>query len=385
MRSRSLMVSGLGALGVFASVAFAEVPVDQITVAKLPAPTPYRLYLSDVAIPHIVDGKLLIIDGGTLKVQGMVSTAFAGAATLAPDRSEIYVAATYFTRLNRGERIDQVDVYDATTLKLKTEILIPTKRAEALPYRGYVRVSENGRFIFVQNATPATSVSIVDRDAEKFVAEIPTPGCWAIFTPKSSSNRFSTLCGDGTMLTVMLDEKGNPVSRKKSPKFFDPDDDALFIVGERVGDQYAFVSFKGNIQQVDIGGEEAVAHKPWPLVTGIDIKQGWRPGGYQPLAIHEKSGKLYVAVHRKGVEGSHKNPADEVWVFDFANHKRILRTKGKSATTMAVTQGDAPRLFLFDGTKAALHALDATPRQGKLKVLASGGPFGETPTQLDTQ
>ena len=37
---------------------FAEVPVDKITVLNLPPATPYRLYLSDMAISHFFDSKL---------------------------------------------------------------------------------------------------------------------------------------------------------------------------------------------------------------------------------------------------------------------------------------------------------------------------------------
>jgi methylamine dehydrogenase heavy chain len=376
-----------GVLAALASGARAEIPAEQVTVGKLPPATAYRLYLADVAIPHIVDGKLLILDGAALKVQGVVSTGLAGLTTLSPDRAELYVATTYFPRLNRGERHDQLDVYDASTLKLKAEIPIPPKHAQALPYRGYLRASADGRFVFVQNATPATSVSVVDRAANKFVAEIPTPGCWSIFTPKStaSANRFSTLCGDGTMLTVTLDDQGIALSKRKSAKFFDPDADPLFIVGERSGDRYVFISFKGFVHTLDVAGEEAVVGARWPTLTDAQAKRGWRPGGYQPLALHEKSGTLYVGMHRKGAEGSHKNPADEIWVFDLASGKRLARTNGRGATSLAVSQGDQPRLFAFEGGKMAMHAFAALPSKGKIRLLASGGPFGETPTQMDVQ
>ncbi|MDZ4254978.1 MAG: amine dehydrogenase large subunit [Sulfuritalea sp.] len=388
MLPRSLLAFGLGMLCSWAALAAsiaAELPVDRIAVRNLPAATPYRLYLNDAAFPHIIDGKLLIIDGASLKLEGMVGTAYVAHTALSPDRSEIYVATTYYARLNRGERFDQIDVYDALTLKLKTEIALPGKRALALAYKGLIRSSANGRFIFVQNATPASSVSIVDRSAGKFVTEVATPGCWAIYTPASVSDRFSSLCGDGTMLTVVLDDKGNVVGRKKSAAFFDPDDDALFVSGEKIGDRYYFASFKGHLQPVDIGGDVALAPPRWSLVPAADAKGRWRPGGYQLMAVHEQSGMLYVGMHRNGAEGSHKNPADEIWAYDLASGKRLARSPAAGTTTLAVTQGAAPRLLAFDGTKAMLNAFNATPQQGRLKRLGSGGPFGETPTLMDTQ
>lgn len=378
---RVVPFSLLVALAGTALPSLAELPVEQVKVASLPAAHPYRLYYTDVALPHIPDGKLTVIDGRTLKVEGMVSTGMFAQSTLAPDRSEIYVMTTYYTKLNRGERSEEILVYDARTLALKAEIPYPSRHAQALPYVGTLRTSGDGRFILVQNATPATSVSIVSRQAGKLVAEVPTPGCYIVY-PARSSNRFSTLCGDGTMLTVTLDDEGNPVSKKKTAKFFDPDEDALFVSAAQDGDNYHFVSFKGNVVSVNVAGETAVPDKPWPLAAATEAKQGWRPGGYQPVALHQGSGTLYVGVHPKGKEGSHKDPAREIWVYDLKAKSRVARVKTPHATGLAVSQGEAPRVFAFDTEKAAIMAFDGGR---KLKQVVAAGGFGDTPTQLEVQ
>src|ERR1019366_3205149 len=72
-------------------------PFEQVTTAKLPPATPYRIYLSDFSINHVADGRLNVIDGDALKLQGMVATGFAGLPALAPDRSELYSATTSST------------------------------------------------------------------------------------------------------------------------------------------------------------------------------------------------------------------------------------------------------------------------------------------------
>jgi methylamine dehydrogenase heavy chain len=365
-----------------ACCAHADVPIDKITVMNLPPANPYRLYLSDMAISHFVDSKLMIIDGQSLNVIGHVALGMTGHATLTPDQSEILVSTAYMTKLNRGERIGEMDVYDATTLKLKAEISVPPKHAQSMPYRGSIRVSADGRWAFMQNATPASSVTVVDRVAGKFVTEVPTPGCWLIYVPQSVSDRFSTLCGDGTMLTVRLDAEGKPLERKKNAKFFDPDDDALFTSGAQLGDNYTFVSFKGNVQTVNVAGDIAVAETPWSLVTAAETKAGWRPGGYQPVALHDRSGRIFVGMHPKGKEGSHKAPAKEIWAFDTASKKRIARVPGHHATVIAASRGDAPRVFAYSTEKSTLAVFDAA---GKLKHLKTAGPFGELATQLDVQ
>ena len=383
MFPKALNAAAVGlALGLAASAACAELPVDTLGVATLPPADPYRLYLSDMVISHFVDGKLLIIDGKTFKVQGHVALGLAGHATLSPDRSEILVATAYFTKLNRGERFAELNVYDAITLKLKAEISVPSKHSQSMPYRGAVRSSADGRFVFMQNATPASSVTVVDRTAGKFASEVPTPGCWMIYPAQSSPNRFSTLCGDGTMLTVTLDGDGKAASRKKSRKFFDADDDALFVSAEQNGDNYSFLSFKGNVQNVNVGGEEAVPGEPWPLVTAADVKAGWRPGGYQPLTIQQKSNRLYVGMHPKGKEGTHKDAAKEIWAFDLASKKRIGRVPRHHSTVVSVTQGDAPRLYGLSTEKGTLAMFDAGQ---KLRHMKTEGPFAEFGTQLDPQ
>jgi methylamine dehydrogenase heavy chain len=358
---RGTIAAGRTAAAMFAlagGLAAAQ-PAEEVGVVKLAPATPYRVYLTDFAINHVVDGRLYVIDGDALKLEGMVATGFAGLPTLSPDRAELYVATTYYPRLSRGERTDVVDVYDTATLAWKAEIVIPPKHAQALPYRGVIRPSADGRFVFVQNATPASSVTVVDVKARKFVAEVPTPGCWIVLPAATAATRFSTLCGDGTLLTVTLDDEGKPKGQKRSDRFFDPDADPLFVQAESIGDRYHFVSFKGKVHVAHVGGEQATFEAPWSLVGGQDAAGGWRPGGYQPLALHEASGRIFVAMHAKGKEGSHKDPAAEIWAFDLAKKTRVARAPGHNAVAIAVSRNTQPRLFALDALKQALVVYDA--------------------------
>jgi hypothetical protein len=166
-------------------------PLETLTVQPLEPAGPKRLYLSDVALPHIVDGKLHVIDGDTMRYRGLVATGYAGQATLSADRRTLYVATSYYTRLSRGERTDVVDVYDAGTLAHSHEIVIPPKHAQALNYKGLIAVSADDRWVFVQNATPAVSVSVVDTRARTFVQEIDTPGCWTVQPVRSPATTCS--------------------------------------------------------------------------------------------------------------------------------------------------------------------------------------------------
>jgi methylamine dehydrogenase heavy chain len=358
----------------------ADFVAEQVTIGKLPPANPARMYVSDVAISHIVDGRMHIVDGETLKYQGVVGTGFTGLATLSPDRSEIYVATTYLSRLNRGERTDTLDIYDSTTLNLKEEIIIPPKHAQALPYKGVIAVTGDGRFVVVQNATPASSLAVIDRKASKYVTEIPTPGCWSILMAKTSQRRFTTVCGDGTLLTITLDEQGMPADQQRSERLFDPDKNPVFTQTENEGDEYLFLGFYGDILSANLGGPKAVIGESWSLLDEKDRKEGWRPGGYQPFAWHPASKRLYVAVHPAGAEGSHKNPAAEVWAFDTQSRKRVARVPGENTVALAVSHEDKPRLFGIDPLTAGLLRYETVPA---LKFVQRQDGFGEAPILIE--
>lgn len=365
-----------------AGAARAELAVETVTtLEKLPAAHPYRLYYTDVALPHLSDGKMVIIDGRTLKIEGMVSTGSFAQTAVSPDRSEIYVATTYYTKLNRGDRFEEILVYDANTLALKAEIPYPARHSQSLPYLATLRTTGDGRFILVQNATPATSIGVVDRQLGKMVAEIQTPGCFGVY-PAQTSLRVSTLCGDGKMLTISLDAQGQPTTRQKSEQFFDPDGDALFVAPAQDGDLYYFPSFKGDIVSVNVGAEVAKAADRWSMLTAADKKQGWRPSGFQPIALHAASGTLYAGLHSKGYEGSHKDPMQEIWVFDMSSKKRVSRNKTPAAFGLAVSKGAAPRVFAYNTEHSSIIAFDGGR---KLKKVAEKGGFADTPSQLEVQ
>jgi methylamine dehydrogenase heavy chain len=190
----------------------------------------------------------------------------------------------------------------------------------------------------------------------------------------------STLCGDGTMATVVLNGNGEAASRTLSASMFDGDKDAWFIAGEQDGDVYRFVSFLGNINVVNVGGNTAQLEETWGMVrSAAERKQAWRPGGFQPLAVHPGSKRLYVAMHQGGAEGSHKNPAREIWVFDLKTKKRVGRLPGHDAVALT-TSSNGKRLLAIDIMKLNLMAIELGAKP-KSRVLTQ---VGDIPIQVDS-
>jgi methylamine dehydrogenase heavy chain len=104
------------------------------------------------------------------------------------------------------------------------------------------------------------------------------------------------------------------------------------------------------------------------------VDGGWRPGGYNIVAAHRASGRVFVGMHPNGAEGSHKTPAQEIWALDPKAKKVLARAPGHNALALTVNQNGAPLLFLLkEGT--GLVALD--PDQG-LAVVSEMEGVAET-------
>lgn len=371
------------ALAASAGLARADLPVEELKGGtRLPPATQHRLYVMDAVFNHLVDSRVNIYDGDTMKFLGLVPTSFNGHMTVSADGKDIYVMTTYYERLNRGKRTDVVEAWDAETLTPKFEVPIPQKRAQALNYRNYLRQSTDGGLLLVQNATPASSVTVVDLKTRQFADEVTAAaGCWSIIVLPSRPRSFASICGDGALLTVDLDQAGKPMGQQRSQPMFEPEKDPIFTHTENLGNTFYFVSYNGNVYSADFSGKDAVFGKPWSLLDASGKDQGWRPGGYNLLAVNQASKRLYVGMHPNGAEGSHKTPAAEIWVYDLATRKRVARVPGKNALSMSVSQDDQPRLYTLDGGNVNIY--DAAPAAPVFKGTIQAA--GETALQVEPQ
>ena len=285
-------------------------PTDLGRVERLPEQAgAHWFWLSDVMLHRTAlfdaDRSALL---GTITA-GSPGVGFVISPLFSRGRHEIYLAETYYARGVRGERTDVVTVYDGRTLAPLHEIPLPPHRAEYFPGIAANALSDDGRFMAVFNLTPATSLSIVDVVARRFVAEVPTPGCSLVYA--GGARRFFMLCANGEALVVTLDETGEARAVTRTAPFFDPRADPITEKAVRAGTVWYFVSFEGRIHPVDVSGEALRFPEPWTLLEPADA--GWRIGGQQHLAVHARSGRLYVLVHRGGPD-THKVAGTEVWV-----------------------------------------------------------------------
>jgi len=314
-----------------ASAARAQLPPDQMTSYKLSEPQPHWAFILDSVFLAPMVSKVHIVDLDKNKLLGQVDGGYFSNFEMAPDHRELYMIDTFYSRAWHGTRSDAVSIFDAKTLLYKGEIPIPPKRLLIVPKINTTGVTPDGRFLMVANLTPATSVSVVDLKSRRFVGEIETPGCVQVLI--AGNRKFASMCADGSLLTVQVDDSGKLRARKQSNPFFDPSKDPVFDQPVIVGTTAYFDSYHGQIYPVDLSGDTAQAQPGWSLTSDDDKKANWRPGGWLSIAVSEKGDRLYVLMHQGG-EWTHKQPGKEVWVFDTAHKIRTgrfaLKTDGYS-------------------------------------------------------
>jgi methylamine dehydrogenase heavy chain len=346
----------------------------------LPAvPSPHWVWVNDIVFHHMADGKAYLIDGDTGKFLGMLSTGVGFIGLVLPsDYAMIYSPETYFSRGMRGERTDVITYYDPRELKPVGEVIIPPKRFAAMPTHNYSAITDDNRFMVVYNFSPAQSVSIIDLEQRRFVGETDTAGC-ALAMP-TGARSFMMMCGNGGLLSLTLNDKGEVTDKQRSKPFFDPNTDPVTEKAVRWGDTWVFVTFNGYVYPVDVSSGQPVAGARWSMFSDAEREANWKPGGIQHLAVHAANGHLYSLVHQ-GEKDSHKDPGQDVWVYDLQSGKQLQKIKlNNLSTSIQVSKDEAPLLFSIFIGNPVLDIYDA--RKGNF--LRSVDELGFTPTIMST-
>lgn len=303
--------------------------------------------------------KVHVIAPEKMKYIGQLPAGYSAQMLPLAQEGLIAIASTYYSRIYRGERTDVLELWDRATLSFQKELALPTTRALHAASRTAMAMTLDRRFILIQNATPASSFTVVDFKNWKVVGEIPDPGCFGIYLFPNKPSAFGSLCGDGKMAIFALDEQGNGKYSGSSEKLFDPENDPVYMFAETVGNQFIMVSFKGNVRIIDIQDGNPKLSLTFEIATGVE--GNWRPGGYQPFAVDPKSGTLFVLMHKDGKEGSHKLVAEEIWAIDLASGSLLSRSPCEAIDTLLNIPGDNITLVGGEPKNDYLNLYEADP------------------------
>lgn len=351
-----------GGLATFAALAIStsawgQLPADTIGTTKLDPPGPHRAYIIDTEFENATTGKVVVVDAENKKMLGMIPTGYLAPSVLSNDDKTLYSADTFWSRGVRGERTDVLTAWDTRTLEPRWEVEIPKKRANILIERYMLTVSDDDRFAYVYNFTPATSVTVVDTKNREMAGEIDIAGCSLNYP--IGDRAFASICGDGTFQQVRLDDSGHEVSRTRT-KFFEPNELAMNERAVRNGDMYYFVTLDGRIQPIDVSGKTPVVEKRWSLFTDAQREAGWGVGGWQLMAIAPKLNRLYVLVHPDHGDRNWEDPSNTIWAYDLDSHEKVAElTTDNYVWSLRATSDDEP-LLLGINIDGGLDVFDLT-------------------------
>jgi len=360
------------------ALASPPLPNEPISVEVLQSPPgPHWVWVNDITFFEMGASRATLVDGDAGTMLGMLSTGYAFNSVVTSRRGDvIFSPEAYYSRGSRGTRTDVVTLYDARHLAPIEEIPIPPKRAAIVPQRSAAGLTDDGRFLLIYNYTPAQSVTVVDTHTRRFVGEIDTPGCALVYP--TGRRGFFSICSDGALLQVGLDERGHAVTLTRTAQLFDAQKDPLAEAGVRSGNTWWFTSLHGWVYPLEHTAQGVHLGQRWSLFTPAERAQHWRTGGLQYLALYRRAGRLYAVVHQ-GDLATHKDPGTQVWVYDLATHKRVQSIPLRQpAASILVTQDAEPLLFTCFLGSDALQVYDA--RSGR--YLRAVARVGETPTIL---
>lgn len=356
------------------SVCQAELPSGTVpNVLTLPEePGDSWLYVQDMNFWAMTEGKVVILDiaAKSHNYKGQISTGFFGSFIPSTHRNEVYSAETYYSRGTRGKRTDVLSVWDNATLSVLNEIELPhKKRAQTVSEKNAIQLIDDDKYMLVFNFTPATSVSVIDMLEYKILEEVDIPGCSLIYP--SGKRGFSTLCADGSMLSIQLDTQGKVSQEIHVPSFFNVDEDPLFEKYARINDVGYFPTFHGYMQPVELAESVANPLPQWDLLTVKEREQNWRPGGWQIISGHP-NGQVYLLMHKDGVNGSHKDGGSQVWVYDIKQQQKVKEITLKShGISLEVTKGVQP-LLAVTNADMVIDVYDVNSAK-LLRTLSIGG------------
>jgi methylamine dehydrogenase heavy chain len=356
-------------------------PAEPIpAVATLPAKSEHWLYAHDAAFYSLTSGKVFVVDVGaeSRNVLGLIGAAQFPSFRQSAARGELYVAESFFARGTRGEQTDVLTVYDAASLELLGEVVLPgTKRMQVVPQKAALQVTRSGDFALVFNFTPASSVTVVDLGARQVLNEIALPGC--MLTYPFGSSGFVTLCGDGSLLALVLDGEGRVVDEHRTEPFNDIDGDPMFMKVGWVGETAYFPTFDGWIQPVDLSGDEPRPLQRWRLETNLpNAPADAKPSGWQVISS-DAAGRLYVLMRENARPGEHKSGGESVWVVDPVR-REVTDLVALAAPSLSIEATRASEALLV-ATNVEME-LDVYDPTGNRKLRTIGGWGSAMPLSL---
>ena len=309
-----------------------------------------------------------------MRLKGSVSGGAQSHFTVTADGATAYLVSGFYSRLASGTGEHVLQIYDVATNALRSEIVLPFKVTQYTDDRALTQLSADEKFLFIQNATPATSVTVVDLTKGEVVQEVPAPGCYGIY-PFTTGLGFSTICNDGSFTTFTLGEDGTSAESKKSEQIFDVDADPIYLASDRAEGDLLFISYHGNVYRLSDADGVITKLGVTPIAEGVE--GNWGTSGYSVVTYNDANGILFVPMHSDHHDGSHYHGAEEIWAYDLNNETLLYRSSVEQISSIYVTDDAQPVLYGLSIPDSVVVKFEVDPEaKFALKKVGEHNSFG---------
>lgn len=362
-----------------AAAALAAGEDDEPVILEAPAPDARRVYVNDSA--HFASlTQQYVIDAEEGRVIGMTDGGFLPNPVVADDGSLFAQASTTFSRISRGEREDYVEVFDPVTFKPIADITLPPDAHRFLvgTYPWMTALTPDNDTLLYYQFSPAPAVGVVDLEGKAFRRMLEVPDCYHIFPV--AADTFFMHCRDGSLARVNFQAEGDAAPEVTHSEVFHGEEE--YVVNHPAFSQKAgrlvWPTYEGKIFQFDLSTGEAKALATLEGLTEEERADNWRPGGWQLVAYHRQSNRIYMLVDQRA-EWTHKTPSRYVVVLDADTGERIARHEmGHDIDSVAVSQDAEPLLYGLSLGAKTLYIYDAETGE----ELRSVNQLGHGPTVI---
>ncbi|WP_245688632.1 methylamine dehydrogenase (amicyanin) large subunit [Paracoccus chinensis] len=362
-----------------AAAALAAGEDDEPVILDAPAPNSRRVYVNDSA--HFASlTQQFAIDTEEGRVIGMTDSGFLPNPVVSDDGSVYAQVSTTYSRISRGEREDYVEVFDPVTFNPVADITIPPEGHRFLvgTYPWMSALTPDNKTLLYYQFSPAPAVGVVDLEGKAFRRMLEVPDCYHIF-PTAADNFFMH-CRDGSLARVQFDAASDAEPQVTHSEVFHPEDE--YVVNHPAYSQKSgrlvWPTYEGKIYQFDLSSGEAKALNTIEGLTEEERADNWRPGGWQLVAYHRPSNRIYMLVDQRA-EWTHKTPSRHVVVINADTGERIARHElGHGIDSVAVSQDDDPLLYGLSTGAKTLYIYDAETGE----ELRSVNQLGHGPTVI---
>ena len=351
---------------------------DEPTVLKA-APTNARRVVVYDPKHFSAISQSFFIDGDTARVVGTADGGFLSNPVMANDGSFFGQASTVYSRIARGKRTDYVELLDAQTHDPIADIELPnTPRFLVGTYPWMTALTPNNKTLLFYQFSPQPAVGVVDLAGKKFDRMIEVPDCYHVFP--SSNDTFFMHCRDGSLLKVSIGADGK--SQTKRTEIFHKENEYLInhpAYSPKNG-RLVWPTYTGKIFQVDLSSQDAKFLPAIEAFTDAEKKEGWAPGGWQQVAYHRASDRIFLLGDQRAAS-KHKAPSRFLFVIDAKTGKRLSKIELKhEIDSVGVSQDAKPQLYALSTGDKALYIFD--PETGK--EVSSVNQLGAGPQVITT-